>query len=217
MPAAAHLPFVKAELRCILIGKSVSLDGRGGATQAAAGAWRLLGAHSGLWGRAGVAAVILKGFLCGCVRAGLTVYSGSELGHAGAARLFCRLPIKPDSSVLCRPLLCLTDVLGGPQACGAPGVKGGGTALCATVGGALWTREEGLGAGREAGRRGWPARAGSVAWLHPYTQGRRGRSQEGGKCRERSRGGEAALQRKSPVRRRGPVLRPGPLPVGWKQ
>lgn len=78
--AGPHLPFVKAELKVYPHRKeSVSQDGRGAGQSQAERPYICLVVWSGLTvgcvGRVGVSAVILKGFLCGWVHVGTTLYS----------------------------------------------------------------------------------------------------------------------------------------------
>ena len=79
-----HLPFVKAELKVYPHRKeSVSQDGRGARQSQAKRPYICVVVWSGLTvgcvGRVGVSAMILKGFLCGWVHVGTTLYSEFEL------------------------------------------------------------------------------------------------------------------------------------------
>lgn len=82
--AGPHLPFVKAELKVYPHRKeSVSQDGCGAGQSQAKRPYICLVVWSGLTvgcvGRVGVSAMILKGFPCGWVHVGMTLYSEFEL------------------------------------------------------------------------------------------------------------------------------------------
>ena len=198
VPVAAHLPFVKAELK-VHPHREERQPGwaRKDHAEPPRGLGCLVRAHSGLRERAAVSTTILKGFLCGWVRTGLTLYSESELGHVGAPGLFCRLPIKSDLSVLCRLSLV-------PHRCpwrppGMRGSRGEGEEALSCV--QPWVGPSGQGkkgwvlAGREGGGAGLHS---SLAWLHaPHPPTGEAGEEPGGRevqCEEEGRRGSLAAQ-----------------------